>query len=185
MRTRVLRRPIVFFRFRCSILILLTRTVRCNIRSLQHIQLHTLCTLWHGVRFCFCYSLTSSGSYLGPKATPWRDCRRTQWRRWRFWAEAPWGTSKRLAQDSYHVVKFFFLLVLFHKNMNGRSVSVPGTKKWRWSATHFWILHEMDDFERPASSSRSCTYGRNCKTGWPLPTYKSLSLLAIIRLVAE
>jgi hypothetical protein len=31
---RVLRRPIVFFRFRCSILILLKEIVRCGIRSL-------------------------------------------------------------------------------------------------------------------------------------------------------
>jgi hypothetical protein len=30
MRTRVLRRPIVFLRFPCSILILLTKTVRCS-----------------------------------------------------------------------------------------------------------------------------------------------------------
>jgi hypothetical protein len=31
MRTRVLRRPIVFLRVRCSILILLIKTVRCSI----------------------------------------------------------------------------------------------------------------------------------------------------------
>jgi len=31
MRTRVLRRPIVFLRFRCSILILLVKSVRCSI----------------------------------------------------------------------------------------------------------------------------------------------------------
>ena len=34
MRTRVLRRPIVFLRVRCSILSLLIKAVRCSIRSL-------------------------------------------------------------------------------------------------------------------------------------------------------
>ena len=33
MRTRELRRPIVFYRVRCSILILMIKTVRCSIRS--------------------------------------------------------------------------------------------------------------------------------------------------------
>ena len=46
MRTRGLRRPIVFLRVRCSILILLIKTVRCSIRSLfdrsfQHTRLQT------------------------------------------------------------------------------------------------------------------------------------------------
>jgi hypothetical protein len=40
MRTCVLRRPIVFLRFRCSILILLIKTVRCSIRSLYHTLLY-------------------------------------------------------------------------------------------------------------------------------------------------
>ena len=38
MRTRVLRRPIVYLRVRRSILILLTKTVRCSIRWLQYTQ---------------------------------------------------------------------------------------------------------------------------------------------------
>jgi hypothetical protein len=37
--TRVLRRPIVFLRVRSSILILLIKTLRCNIRSLYHTPL--------------------------------------------------------------------------------------------------------------------------------------------------
>jgi len=42
MRTRVLRRPIVFLRFRCSILILLIKTVRCSILRFSI----PLCTTW-------------------------------------------------------------------------------------------------------------------------------------------
>jgi hypothetical protein len=40
MRTRVLRRPVVFLRVLCSILILLIKTVRCSIRLLQHTPLY-------------------------------------------------------------------------------------------------------------------------------------------------
>jgi len=40
MRTHVLRRPIVFLRVRCSILILLKKTVCCSIRSLYHTALY-------------------------------------------------------------------------------------------------------------------------------------------------
>ena len=44
MRTRGLRRPIVFLRFRCSILILLIKISRCSLRSLQDRSLqHTGC----------------------------------------------------------------------------------------------------------------------------------------------
>jgi len=40
MRTRVLRRLLVFLLIRCSFLILLVKTLRYSIRSLLHIQLY-------------------------------------------------------------------------------------------------------------------------------------------------
>jgi hypothetical protein len=40
MPTRVLRRPILFLRVRCSILILLIKNIRCSIRSLYHTPLY-------------------------------------------------------------------------------------------------------------------------------------------------
>ena len=40
MRTRVLRRAILFLRVRCSILILLIKTLRCSIRSLQNTPMY-------------------------------------------------------------------------------------------------------------------------------------------------
>ena len=53
MRRRVLRRPIVLFRVRCSILILLIRTLRC---SIPH--------LWLIVRLCWKYMLRKLRTYL-------------------------------------------------------------------------------------------------------------------------